>query len=191
MRKFRHTLFALTCAALVPLSATAQDTEVERDRGALQAFLEDKLSTAGRDIRIEGFEGALSSNATLDNLTIADADGVWITLSDVSLVWSRTALLRGRLEIETLSAGEIAIPRRPLPGPAVELADTQATPFALPELPVSVNIGTISVDRLDLGEGVIGPAAVFDRMFMHQTCQHEIARVVCLMSCKFFKGHVG
>ncbi|MCI5085819.1 MAG: hypothetical protein MRY67_07870, partial [Rhodovulum sp.] len=119
MRKFRHTLFALTIAALVPLSATAQDTEAERDRGALQAFLEDKLSTAGRDIRIEGFEGALSSNATLDSLTIADANGVWITLSDVSLVWSRTALLRGRLEIETLSAGEIAIPRRPLPAPAV------------------------------------------------------------------------
>lgn len=162
MRKFRHTLIALTCAALVPLSATAQDTEAERDRGALQAFLEDKLSTAGRDIRIEGFEGALSSNATLDSLTIADADGVWITLSDVSLVWSRTALLRGRLEIETLSAGEIAIPRRPLPAPAVELADTQATPFALPELPVAVNIGTLSVDRLDLGEGVIGPAAVFN-----------------------------
>ncbi|MEM1301172.1 MAG: hypothetical protein AAGH17_01215, partial [Pseudomonadota bacterium] len=60
----RHliTLFALLVFA-GPLAAQSDD------RGILQAFIEDNLSSAGRDVRIEGFRGALSSRAELDRLT--------------------------------------------------------------------------------------------------------------------------
>ena len=63
--------------------------ETARDRGLLQGFIEDNLSDAGREVRIEGFAGALSSQATLDEMTIADDQGVWLTLRGVTLDWTR------------------------------------------------------------------------------------------------------
>ena len=46
-------------AALVPVAVVAQ----EDDRSYLTAFLEDNLSSAGRQVIITGFRGALSSQA--------------------------------------------------------------------------------------------------------------------------------
>ncbi len=138
---------------LLPCTALAQDD----DRSRLVGFLEDQLSDgAARQIRIEGFRGALSSEAQLDRLTIADADGVWLTLEDATLVWSRSALLTGALQIDSLTAGRLEILRPPLPDEGVDLADAEATPFALPELPVSVDIGTFAIDEVVLAEPVIG-----------------------------------
>ena len=51
--------------------------EVEDDKGFITRFLERNLSSAGRSVVIEGFQGALSSRATFTRLAISDADGVW------------------------------------------------------------------------------------------------------------------
>ena len=148
---FLITLFSLTIPALA-------QSDAEEDKGYLQGFLEDTLSDVGRDIRITGFQGALSSNAQLDELTIADDQGIWLTLKGVSLIWSRSALLRGRLEIDELSAAEIIIPRKPIPAGGVSTEDAEAQPFALPELPVSVNIASLKIGLVDLGAPVLGQA---------------------------------
>ncbi len=142
----------LLCVGLVA-PAAAQET----DRSFLQNTLERVLSDAGREVRIEGFEGALSSKARLSELTIADDDGVWLTLKDAQLDWSRSALLAGRLEIAGLTAKEILLPR--LPALPESDADAQSTGFALPELPVSVQIGAIRADKIVLGAPVLGQAA--------------------------------
>lgn len=157
------TTVLLLFLSLVP-AASEQD-----DRGYLQAFLEDNLSDAGRNVRIIGFEGALSSRATIQELTIADDDGVWLTLRGAVLDWNRRALLRGQLEIEELSAREILLPRMPnsvLPedsdAPVVtlpELPAAEAREFSLPELPISINIGTLRIARVVLGQAVFGEAA--------------------------------
>lgn len=151
----------MTGACLLGGVALAQDatTTEDRDRGVIQAFLEDNLSGAGRDIRIEGFSGALSSSATLDTLTIADEDGVWLRLSDVVLDWNRTALFSGRVEVNTLSAASIELTRRPKGVNDPEASDAEAKPFALPDLPVSVQIAEIAADRVILGEPILGRAA--------------------------------
>jgi len=129
----------------------------EDDRGYLQSLLEDNLSGEGRQIRIQGFDGALSSRATIEQLTIADSEGVWITLNNVGLSWNRLAILRGRIEIAELSAEEVLLPRKPLPGN--ELPNPEAQPFSLPELPVSVNIEELNIERAVLGEPILGVAA--------------------------------
>ena len=95
---------ALCLALLLPGAALAQ----EDDRGYLTAFLEDNLSDAGRKITITGFEGALSSRATITRLEIADDAGVWITLDGVVLDWSRSSLLSGEVVVNELSAETIA-----------------------------------------------------------------------------------
>ncbi|TGD43791.1 translocation and assembly module protein TamB [Pseudotabrizicola sediminis] len=144
---------------VAPCMAFAQDdeplTEAERtDRGTIVAFLEDNLSGAGRQITLRGFEGALSSRATATQLTIADDDGVWLTLNDIVLDWSRSSLLAGRVQITELTAGEIIVARAPLADES--MANPEASGFALPDLPVSVNISSLAADRVVLGESLLG-----------------------------------
>ncbi len=127
----------------------------EDDRGYLTAFLEDNLSDAGRQVTITGFEGALSSRATIQSLTIADDAGVWLTLNDVVLDWSRSSLLSGALVVSELSAGEILVARLPDTGEA-SAPSPEARGFRLPDLPVSVEIGKIAAERIALDESVLG-----------------------------------
>lgn len=140
----------------------AQAQSDEDDGGFLTRTLEDLLSGAGREVNIEGFAGALSSEASFDRMTIADDQGIWLTLEDVKLNWSRLALLRGRLEVDNLSAAVLDLPRLPEVEETTEVPAAEATEFALPDLPVSVNIQQFEVSRIALGEPVLGAAAVLD-----------------------------
>jgi translocation and assembly module TamB len=136
---------------LAPVSALAQDDD---GPGFLTRLLQDNLSGAGRTVTIRGFEGALSSQARMAELTIADADGVWLTLRDATLDWSRAALFSGRVEVQSLTARELIIDRIPPSEPAAPSPEAQG--FALPDLPVSVEIGQLAVDRAALGAPVLG-----------------------------------
>ena len=143
----------------MPLAAVAQESE--DGGGFLTRTIEGLLSGAGREVRLEGFAGALSSEASFERLTIADDQGVWLTVEDVTLVWSRLSLLRGQLQVDRLTARSIDLPRLSQ-APAeetVDIPDAEAKPFALPELPVSVNIDEVSIEKVTIGEPVIGVAA--------------------------------
>jgi translocation and assembly module TamB len=135
---------------LLPVAAVAQD-----DRSYLTAFLEDNLSDVGRQVIITGFAGALSSSATIQQMTIADSEGVWLTLTDVALDWNRSALLSGNLSVNALTAGTITIARAPIADPDA-LPSPEAAPFVLPDLPVSVDIGRIAATKIILGQDVLG-----------------------------------
>ncbi len=143
-------LLPVAALCLLPFGAAAQDD----DRDFLTAFLEDNLSGAGRQVTITGFTGALSSQATIERLTIADDDGVWLTLDGVVLDWSRSALLRGEVNVAELSARAIVLER--VPEGEAGAPSPEAGTFALPELPVSISIGRLAADRIVLGEAVLG-----------------------------------
>lgn len=152
-------LMLVLWALMWPLAGFAQDagteTPAERDdRGTIVAFIEDNLSGAGRAVVLRGFDGALSSQATATQLTIADSEGVWLTLNNITLDWSRASLLRGAVEVANLTADEIIVARAPIPDPT--LPSPEAGGFALPELPVSVNIENIEAKRVVLGESLLG-----------------------------------
>ncbi|MGB7241158.1 MAG: translocation/assembly module TamB domain-containing protein, partial [Sulfitobacter sp.] len=148
-------LIALTLTLLLmAVTANAQ----EDDRGFLTRKIEEALTGLGREVRIDGFTGALSSEASFDRLTIADDQGIWMTLDDVVLIWNRTALLRGRLEVEQLTAQSLDLPRLPMATES-DLPKAEATPFALPDLPVSIAIQNFEVARIALGAPILGEAA--------------------------------
>lgn len=142
---------------LMPGCLWAQDTQ---DRGILEAFIEDNLSSADAQVDISGFRGALSSKAELDRLTIADSEGIWLTLEEVTLSWSRSALLSGRLQVDALTARLIEVARKPIT--KANPSQTEASPFALPELPVSVEIGSVSAENVSIGPDVLGQEAMFE-----------------------------
>ncbi len=134
----------------------SDSAETDEDQGsALEQLIEDQLSDAGRQVSVVGFEGALSGTATLESLTIADKDGIWFTINDAELDWSRAALLRGRIEVAKLSAREILLPRLSAVD-ATQAPTPEASGFQLPELPVSIELGEISADRVFIGTPVFG-----------------------------------
>ena len=153
----RRPLAALAVVAATVLPAAAQDGD--RDPGFLAGLIEDQLDAPGLNVEIDGFEGALSSRASLEELRIADDAGVWLRMTDVVLDWNRSALLRGRLEVEELSAALIELERLPLPAEGVEPPPAAAQGFSLPDLPVSIAIEALSADRIELGEAILGQAA--------------------------------
>lgn len=132
----------------------------EDDRGRLVQLLEEALSDqAARQVRIDGFRGALSAQASLDRLTIADEEGVWLTLEDVTLDWNRRALFSRALEVTALTARRLELAR--LPQTENGLPAAEAQPFSLPELPLSIRIDQTAIDRVEIGEPVFGQALTF------------------------------
>ncbi len=156
----RWILPFLFCAALWAAAAQAQsDDNADRsDQGFIAGLLEDSLGGDGRVVRIDGFRGALSSTAEIDRITIADPQGVWLTMDGLTMEWSRSALLRGRIDITALRADVIELARAPL-APDDGLPEAEASGFALPDLPVAIDIKALEVRRFVLGAPVLGAAA--------------------------------
>ncbi|MEQ8368982.1 MAG: translocation/assembly module TamB domain-containing protein [Roseicyclus sp.] len=149
-------ILSVVASLLVPGLATAQD---DGDQSRIVRFLQDQLSDGARQITIRGFRGALSSTAQMDLLTIADSEGVWLTLENAQLEWSRAALLRGALQINQLTAERIELARAPVAEPGrIDLPQAEATPFALPDLPVSIQIDRVAIETVQLGAPILGTA---------------------------------
>ena len=104
MRKISIILLALfTVLTFGALVGYGQDTE----RSTFVRYVEEQISTPSYQIRLNGLEGTLSSDVSLQSITIADKEGVWLTVEQPRLVWSRTALVTGRLVINSLTADHI------------------------------------------------------------------------------------
>jgi len=133
----------------------------EEDKGVLVSFISRMLSSPDMQISIGAIDGALSSDSTIRDVTIADRDGVWFKLDHARLVWSRVALLRGRLEVDGLDAGKAEVLRKPVSSTAPAPADSE--PFdpksLIPDLPVLVDIRSFRLGELSLGPDVVGQAA--------------------------------
>ncbi|MFT7596115.1 MAG: translocation and assembly module TamB, partial [Paracoccaceae bacterium] len=153
-RLISYTLVVLICLS-APLKAKDQESG-----GLLVDFLQDTLSDDSRYIKVTGLDGALSAKATIQQITISDDAGVWLTINNAVLDWNRLALVRGRFSVNALSAAEIIIDRAPTPVESDEpLPAPEAGPFKVPELPVAIELGKISVKRFVLGKPVMGIAA--------------------------------
>ena len=156
MRRVAYPLLLSSVALTAPFPVAAQD----EGGSMIERFLQDTLSGDDQNVRVIGLEGALSSRATIQEITVADDEGVWLTIKSAELDWNRLALLRGRFSVNALTAQEIDIVRTPgtttgeAPPPSAE-----SKPFQFPELPVSIDIGELRVDYLSLGEPLIGVAA--------------------------------
>ncbi len=155
MRRF-IVIFAVLIAIL---PALAQDkADAEQEKSALLAYVEEQLSTPNRIIRFWDIEGVLSSDAKIGRISIADRDGVWLEINDAEIVWTRTALLTGRLVVDKLAAKSIEVSRRPLSEEGAA-PSPEASSFSVPELPVSVDLDELTVEKMTFGEGVFGLAS--------------------------------
>jgi translocation and assembly module TamB len=159
-QKTRHRLFIaalLLAPAAVPVALVAQDMNNEEQKDWLTSFVQDRLSTPERQIRLSNIEGILGSDVSIDQITISDAEGVWLRVNNASLNWNQAALFGGRLEVNSLRADSIEYVRNAIPVEgAVDLPPPEAGALEIPQFPVAIRIGELAVPSVTFGEGVFG-----------------------------------
>lgn len=156
IRSLALVLIIVFLASVSLWVVASRPTQAQSDQGVLASLISRLLSTPTTQVTIGSIEGALSSNAVIRDIRIADRDGVWLNLDRARLVWSRTALLRGQLQVDELTIDRLQITRRPLP--AEEDAPVSDEPI-LPDLPVRVIVDRFALQELILGQPVLGTQA--------------------------------
>ncbi|GJD48520.1 hypothetical protein OPKNFCMD_1242 [Methylobacterium crusticola] len=154
-RAGRAAALVLALLALAWLGRATAGRAAEGETTILGDLLSRALSTPTSRVSIGAVDGALSSDATIRDVAIADRDGVWLRLDRARLIWRRTALLARRLEVDRLEIGRLEVLRRPLPSPSPAAANEPL----LPDLPVKVAVKAFALSELVLGEPVLGEAA--------------------------------
>ncbi|SFC37173.1 translocation/assembly module TamB domain-containing protein [Devosia psychrophila] len=129
----------------------------EEQKDWLTNFVQDRLSTPERQIRLSNIDGALGSNVSVREITISDAEGVWLRVNNATLTWNQGALLLGRLDVQSLKADSIEYIRNAVPVEgAVDLPAPEASGFQVPEFPVAINLQELSIPKVTFGENVFG-----------------------------------
>jgi translocation and assembly module TamB len=163
MRMRRHIIlrFAVVALGLVGIAAFGiifygmASRTGENQQDVLASLVSRTLSTPATQVHIGAVDGVLSSDATVRDVTITDKDGIWLTLDKARLVWRRSALLMGRLEIDRLEIGTLEIRRKPLPSDEPVAESDQPI---LPDLPVKVQVKDFNLHSLALGQSILGEA---------------------------------
>lgn len=113
-------------------------------------------------LTVEGLSGPLPGRIGVARLVMADGEGAWVELEDAQIALDLMALLRREARIAAVTARRVALHRLP-PGdgtpPPPPDPDAPLIP-ALPDLPVTLRLDRLAVDRIELGAPVMGVAAV-------------------------------
>lgn len=99
-------------------------------------------------VRIAGIAGRFPDTIRVRRLTVADRDGVWLTVNDATLDWSPRHLVDGEVSIRRLEAASVAVDRLPAPAPGNRGGG------GFPEWHGVVS--RLAVARLELGPAVAG-----------------------------------
>ena len=103
---------------------------------------------------VSGWPNALH----VDRLELRDAQGAWLIAEDVSLDWHPYKLATKEVAIDRVTAARLSIPRLQAAAPDATPAEPASGP---PSLPVTIDVQSLKVDRLELGAPVAGAAGVF------------------------------
>jgi translocation and assembly module TamB len=172
-------LRVLSCVALALAGAPAAHAApiAEADKSWLVGWVEREISTPDRKITLGEIDGYLSSDVKISSITVADRQGVWLTIDGAHLVWSRTALLTGELSIDSLEADAITVARAPAAATAISPAAKDVP--AVPTVPVSIKLGKLSVPKISLPASIVGvdtslkltASGSYDNKTLHATAE--------------------
>ena len=76
-----------------------------------------KLGQLGK-LHVEGVRGDIWSDVAVDRMTLSDTQGVWLEARQVELRWRPADLISRRFHAQAISAGDIAVLRRPILEPS-------------------------------------------------------------------------
>ena len=145
-------------------------TVVALNTGAGRVFAEQQINHfAGPGVHISGLAGRFPTDIKLASVSIADADGVWLTGADLELRWKPTRLLQRTVDVTSLTAAEINVLRQPIPG-----NKPQSSTSGLLNFPV--DIAHLAVPSFKIGAALAGEDVTLNvtgaTHFLSQTQAH-------------------
>ncbi|AQX27354.1 translocation/assembly module TamB domain-containing protein [Bartonella sp. Raccoon60] len=151
---FGFSLLMMLSFVFVQRGNSFAGEEIENDRSWLVSFIERKLSAPNRQIRLHNVQGALSSQASIDTITISDNKGIWLKINNAKIDWNRLALLRGHVKINQFSAEKIIFLRKPQNSSSISFFE--ADQFSIPKLSMAIFVNTLMVECLTFEKDIFG-----------------------------------
>lgn len=140
----------LAVMLLIGLSGTLLWLSGGSGRIWLAGQVENLASTETARIDIGAIEKLDTGTILIDRITVADAQGRYLTIDDLLIDYRFLSLLDGNPRIDRLMAERVVLERLPEQGKP-DAAQTQAD-FRLPD----IHIGRFGVGSLELGEAITG-----------------------------------
>lgn len=151
MRRAKWVLVALLGLALLLLALAGL-----ADTGPGHRFIADRIERlaprSGLKIEIGSIEGSIYDEARIRGLKLSDPKGLFFEAPVIDLDWHPFAWLNNRLDIDRLHAKTATLHRLPRLNPG------------RPDAPIlpgfDIRIGTLAIDRLEIGKAVSGQPRV-------------------------------
>lgn len=149
-------LIALVLVLALLMSWLNSDAGRDRIQFLADAALRDK----GISVNIQGWSGRLPFGADVQTVELSDRDGVALRISDFQARWQLLPLLWGDIRIDLLQAESVLLERRP--GLARD-SDSEGSvrTLAIPHFLRNTKVSRIAIDRLEVGEAMLGQRAVW------------------------------
>lgn len=143
-------VIALLAVAVVLIGGT------ESGRQWLADTIVEQISIPGEtEVSLSRLDGPLPGTIVLHDVSVADGEGVWLTVERAMLDWNPLRLLSREFSVELLQADGVRVLRTPAPG---EPDPAPSEPFRWPTLPVEVDVQKF-LASVTLEEAVAGQAA--------------------------------
>lgn len=110
-------------------------------------------------VKIGKITGIIPFNIRVDELTISDGDSEWLVVENAFLSWSPTYLIKRKIYVNELRAAAVRLKR--LPDSRKEKEKRKPGKMALPNTMPPLHIHRLVLERLYLGESILGSQAVF------------------------------
>jgi translocation and assembly module TamB len=110
-------------------------------------------------VKIGKITGNIPFNLRLDELTISHGRSEWLVVENAFLSWSPASLLKGKIYVNELGAAAVRL--KYLPDARKEKEKRKPGKIALLNAIPSLHINRLVLERLYLGESILGSQAVF------------------------------
>lgn len=152
LRTLRNGAIAVVLTLLLAVLSAFAWIQTPPGKRQLARVIERAVSDETASLELGEIEGFLPFELRLSGMTVADGDGVWLRLNDLMLDWSPLALLSGRLDVDTVRVGRVAVDRLP-EGPA------ETEPGGSFSMPLGLRVARLEAVEIHLAEPVLGAEA--------------------------------
>ncbi|MEX2643661.1 MAG: translocation/assembly module TamB domain-containing protein [Acetobacterales bacterium] len=156
-RRWPWVLAVLAGMVLLPVVAATVLFGTGAGRSWVAESISEFASSPDMQLRIDGLHGGLPGSIRLDSVIVADRDGEWLRLEDLSATWSPWALLEGRVDVGAATVGTATVVRAP--ATPAETDETRPGGGIPSELPVDIVVDSFAVETLRVEKAVFGAPA--------------------------------
>ncbi len=158
MRNLRRIAGFVGILLLIPLvlvGGLLLFAQIAPGRALLVWAIESAASSDKATLQIGELTGRIPFDMTVSDVSMADADGVWLSVDRARMRWRPFALIGGTLSIEMIDVGTVSAMRLPAPTES----EPEESGGGIPVLPFEVVLDKLSVADVVLAEPVLGVAA--------------------------------